>query len=304
MESRNSILKKTKEIALKHSVDLAIPNCEGSGLGNVIVYTRLVEEFSLKMGRPISIFTGPLTPSTGTAIDEDPFAIWRHNPFIKEIKNGKQIDKESLYIVNDERSTLIQLNHIIENICWSYGLKARELRSSLFLSTDEMKWALEELKKLPRPLVCLHPGGNSKSSQYSPWYKDNWLKIISRIKKIAGVFQVGNYKFGDTDLGLLNPGKKIREMMALIWASDFFIGFDSAPMHIATGFRKPVVTLFDMRQKFEKEKEYSILHVPSVLLRWSYPFNKNIAIMENDLKNSSLEVVINETERYLNNLYN
>ncbi len=297
-----SVLQQTKIIAKKHSADLAIPNCEGSGIGNVIVYTRLVEEFSLQVGRPITIFTGPLRPSIGTVANEDPFAIWRNNPFIKKIIDGTISYKEDLSLINSERRSLVQLNHIIENICWAYGLRPRELRSSLFLSSDEMIWALNALKELPRPLVCLHPGGNTKSLPGSPWHMKNWARLIESLKGFVGFFQVGQKEFGDYDIGLINPAQKLRETMALIWASDFFVGFDSGPMHIATAFRKPVVTIFDMRRKLEAESKYSALHVPSVMLRWSYPFNRNIAVMENDFENQSFEMVHYEIKSYCNKL--
>ncbi len=145
------ILPQTKAIAKKYVADLAIPNCEGSGIGNALVYTRLVEDFSRFKGKPLKIFTGPLNPSVGKVSYEDDFALWRNNPFVSDIVNGQFVNSEDLNTVNKERKTLIQLNHIIENICWAYGIRPRELRSSLFLSIDEMAWAFNVLKNIPRP---------------------------------------------------------------------------------------------------------------------------------------------------------
>ncbi len=299
--SRN-ILPKTKSIAGKHNVDLAIPNCEGSGIGNAIVYTRLVEEFALSVGRPIKIMTGPLSPSIGLVDKEDQFAIWKNNPFVASIINAQEHDPSDLETINKERLSLIQLNHVIENICWAYDVKPRELRCSLFLSRNEMIWALNALKNIPRPLICLHPGGNTKSVNGSPWYEKNWAEIINYFKGKAGFVQVGSVTLGDYNLDLVNPGKYLRDMMAIIWAADIFIGFDSCPMHVATAFRKPVVSLFDMRRKLEAESKYNALMIPSVMLRWSYPINRNIAIMENDIQNHSLSLVIDEINTQIEKL--
>lgn len=302
MDSTENILPKTKAIAKKHKVDLAIPNCPGSGVGNALVYTRLVEEYALKYGKTLKIFTGPLSPSIGKVGGENPFAIWENNPFVSEIVNGEEVSHEDLKIVNQERQSLIQLTHVIENICWGYGISPRELRSSLFLSKEEMAWAINQLESLPRPLICLHPGGNTKSLPGSPWHLSNWAKLMERFQGKIGFFQVGSIELGDYDLGLLNPGKYLRQMLSLIWASDAFIGFDSSPMHIATSFRKPVITIFDMRRKYEAEVKYSALHIPSVMLRWSYPFNHNIAVMENDGDNASLDKVCHALNGILSSL--
>lgn len=296
------VLEKSKAIAKKYSADLAVSNCAGSGVGNALVYTRLIEEYSLSLGRPISIFTGPLKPSIGTVNKEDSFAIWRNNPFVEKIIDGSKVGPEDLSIVVEEEDSLVQLNHIIENICWAYNLRPRELRSSIFLSPEEKKNALISLRHLKRPLVCLHPGGNTKSSKGAPWHQRNWRKLIDGFQDKYGFFQIGRTEFGDYDLELDNPALFLRETMALIWASDFYIGFDSSPMHMATAFRKPVISLFDMRQKYDAESSYSELHVPSVLLRWAYPHNRNIAIMENDKDDQSFEMVFDELFRFQHQL--
>jgi hypothetical protein len=293
------ILSATKSIAEKYSVDLAVSNCEGSGIGNALVYTRLVEEFALSKGRPIKIFTGPLKPSVGTVIGEDPFAIWRNNPFIDEIIDGSTYGPKDLEIVvREEEESLVQLNHIIENLCWAYNLKPRELRSSIYLNEVEMKRAIHSLKHIKRPLVCLHPGGNTKSTKGSPWHKKNWNRLIEEFRDEFGFFQIGRTEFGDYDIGLDNPAKNLRDTWALIWASDFFIGFDSSPMHVATAFKKPVVSLFDMRRKYEAESSFSALHIPSVILRWAYPNNRNISIMENDQDDHSYLMVVDELRNF------
>ncbi|WP_459873919.1 glycosyltransferase family 9 protein, partial [Endothiovibrio diazotrophicus] len=279
---RSSVFPKTKAFARKHGVDLAIPNCAGSGIGNALMYTRLVEDWSRMNGRPATIATAPLNPSIGHIAGEDGFAIWRNNPFISKVLNGSDLDPKEFTIIDEERRSLVHSGHIINNIGFAYGVKPRTLRPSIYLSHEEMKWAMNALSNCRRPLICLHPGGNSKSDDGSFWAIEIWKSIIKEFSSHAGLFQIGRKELGDRDVGLANPATSLRETMALIWASDIFVGFDSAPMHIATAFEKPVISLFDMEKKVQLENKYGTHHAPSVILRWAYPQNINIAIMYND----------------------
>jgi hypothetical protein len=288
-------LPLSKRYAFKHHVDLAIPNCAGSGLGNVLVYTRLIEDYARYLGRTVSIITAPLSPKVGVVAKEPPYPFFENNPFIESILNADEIDPDGFIDVNREELSLVQLNHVIENICFAYGIRPRELRPSLYLSVEEKRWALNALRHLPRPLVCIHPGGTSSSPVNCPWHVTNWHELVSQFQGQATFFQIGRPDSVDQDLGLENPGTTLREAMALIWASDFFIGFDSCPMHIATAFRKPLVAVFHMENRFQYEKQYGEIFVPSVMLRWAYPFNTNLAIMPNDPDGERLLARIGDT---------
>jgi len=296
------VLPLTKAYAKQHNADLAIPNCQDSGVGNALVFTRLVEDWARVAGRPVNIITAPLCPSVGCVKGEDPFALWLHNPYVGSILNAEKVDLEGFGVVDMERRSLIQVNHVIENICFAYGLRPRHLRPSLFLSKAEMRWALDQTGHLPRPLICLHPGGTSSSGEGAPWHHTRWQALMTALKNEASFFQVGRSEFGDQDLGLLNPGRTLREAMALIWAADVFIGFDSSPMSIATAFEKPVIALFDMTQKFQAELRYGETHVPSVILRWAYPQNRNIALMDNDDGDAAMAYIIDGVRSYLDQL--
>lgn len=267
-----------------------------------MIYTRLVEEWARAKGRPARIITAPIKPKIGMVREEDPFSIWRHNPFVDSITNADDLDPEGFERVDLERRSLVQINHIIENICFAHGLRPRSLRASLFLSYEEMKWGLEATKHMQRPLICLHPGGNTQSRPGEPWHSSRWLELIDRMKTEAGFLQIGRTEFGDQDLGLKNPGRTLRQAMALIWAADAFVGFDSSPMTMATAFEKPVVALFDMTRKYEAENNYGLTQVPSVMLRWAYPQNRNIALMDNDGGETSLACVMDALRSSLSQL--
>lgn len=301
-EGPAGVLSKSKLFANRYGADLAIPNCEGSGVGNALVFTRLVEEWACSRGRPATIVTEPLAPKVGCVAEEEPFALWKHNPYVKSIINARDVDPAGFREVDLERRTLIQINHIIENICFAYGLRPRRLSPSLFLSESEMRWALEVTSHMRRPLVCLHPGGNTASSPGSPWHDTYWHILMERMKDEVGFFQIGRPEFGDRDLGLDNPGRTLRDAMALIWASDVFIGFDSSPMSIATAFGKNVIALFDMQRKFTAEIGQGETFVPSVMLRWAYPQNRNIALMDYDDGRTALALILDSVRIYTGKL--
>ncbi len=301
-EAPSTVLPKTKAFARRYGADLAIPSCKGSGVGNALVYTRLVEDWARSRGHAATIITEPLAPKVGVVENEDPFTLWMHNPYVKRIINAQDIDPAGFLEVDIERKTLIQVNHLIENICFAYGLRPRNLRPSLYLSTAEMQWAIKETSHLRRPLICLHPGGTTASKPGAPWHDTYWHVLVDCLKDTAGFFQIGRPEFGDRDIGLCNPGRTLRDAMALVWSADIFIGFDSAPMSIATAFEKPVIALFDMRQKFAAELAYRETYVPSVMLRWAYPQNRNIALMDDDDGRAAFSFVIDAIRSHISAL--
>lgn len=287
------ILKNSKNLAKKYKCDLSIPNGEHTGIGNILMYTRLIEELALKLGRPIRILTAPLKPEVGIVEGEINYPIFENNPYIESIVNINQIDKSLIHIINSELEEFAQFNHIIENLCFSYSVRPRKLKPSIFLTKEEKVNALRKLSHLKRPLICIHPGGTTSSQQESSWFVDNWKEIILKYKKHVGFVQIGRIDIDKREsLDIYNPKTTLRELMSIIWASDIFIGFDSSPMHMATAFDKPVLCLFDMLIKEKAESKCGVGYSPSVMLRWSYPQNRNIAILK-EKDNESLQLAFN-----------
>lgn len=267
-----------KHYAEKYKCDLAIPN--GSGIGNVLAFTRLVEEYALKIGRRLKILTGPINPWVGTVQRESKYPTWENNPFISAIVDAEEIDPQIMEKVVLEEDNYCQFGHIIENICFCYGLKPRALRPSLFLSAQEMSWGIDTLSGLKRPVVCLHPTGTSSSTPDSPWFMDNWLQIIERLKDKVGFVQVGKFDTDHKQLGIESPETTLREAMAIIWAADMTLGFDSCLSHIATAFEKPAIVLWDAVRKSKLESAKHPGFASANMLRWSYPQNRNLLILE------------------------
>lgn len=269
----------TRRHAGEHGCDLAIPG--EIGIGSLVCYTRLVEEFALRQGRPVRLLTVPLDCSEESrrSEGEEDYPLWEGSPFLDTIVNADLIDPAISQDLSAEMDNFCQSGHEIENLCAPYGLRPRALRGSLFLSREEMQWGLAQLSALPRPVVCLCPYGRSSSLPGSPWYLDRWLELVAALEGRAGLFQVGHDNFEQKSLPVFTPKTTIRQIIALIWASDLYIGFDTGPSHIATALGKPAVVLWDALRKapLEEAKQpgFSIAHMN----RWSYPQNRNLVIL-------------------------
>lgn len=286
-----------KKFAGENGCDLAALNSEG--IGNIIVFTKLVEEYALSIGRPIKLLTAPIKPLVGVVDTEEDYPIWKNNPFISEIINADNINKEIMELINLEQDNFCQFNHMIENICSSYGLKPRSLKPSLFLSTEEMKWGIGKLSSLKRPIICLHPSGKSSVPDNSLWYYENWTKLINRYNGKISFIQIGKEDFDHKKLPIYFIPTSLREAMALIWASDLFIGFDSSMAHIATAFDKPSFVIWNILRKNPLEEPYQTGFGPAALLRWSYPQNRNIMLL-GEKKNEILELAYEFIETQIN----
>ncbi|MDQ3802864.1 MAG: hypothetical protein M3416_03305 [Acidobacteriota bacterium] len=270
-------LKETKRLASVHGCDIGIPN--DAGIGNILMYTRVVDDLAKLQGRPLKILTGRLTPRIGVVDDEDPFPLWRNDPFVDDIIDADSIDPEIMVIINGERDNLCQFTHMIENIAYHYGLRPRFLRPSLHLSGQEQSWALDKLRGLRRPVICLHPHGTSSPRPGHPWYEVNWRKLIDRLGQFATVLEILKVGTEAKQLDTLKIPTNLRQMMSLVWASDLFIGFDSSVAHIATAFELPSLVLWEPLLKVEIEESIQAGFAPAALSRWSYPQNRNLMLL-------------------------
>ncbi len=281
-------LKRTKELAAYYGCDIGIPN--NAGVGNILMYTRVVDDLARKRGHPLKILTGPLTPPIGVVDGEDSFPLWRHNPFVESVVDAEAIDPQIMLIINRERDNLCQFSHMIENIAYHYGIRPRCLRPSLYLSTTEAKLALHELKNFRRPILCIHPHGTSSHKQGHPWYETNWQALIEYISPKATILEVFKEGSDTKNLDTVKIRTSLRHMMALVWASDLFVGFDSSVAHVATAFELPALVLWEPIRKIEIEERFQTGSAAAALSRWSYPQNRNVVIL-GDRENTILNLV-------------
>lgn len=270
-------LVESRRLAREHGCDLAIPN--DAGVGNILMYTRVVEEVAMRLGRPLALLTAPLKPEIGTVGNEVPYPLWLSNPFVKRIVNANAIDPSIMTTINAERDNLCQFSHMISNICAQYGIVPRTLRPRIFLSEEECRQALLQLESLSRPILCIHPYGTSSPEKGHPWYEDEWLRLLNELSPNVSVIEVGLDSVEGKNLPTWRSATTIRQMMALVWASDLFLGFDSSVAHIATAFEKPAMVLWDPIRKVRIEERWQSGFGPAALSRWSYPQNRNVMLL-------------------------
>jgi len=267
----------SQHYARLYNCDLAVPN--GVGIGNIICFTALVEAYARKLGKCLTILTSPFKPIVGTVENELPYPFWENNPYIGKIVNADDIDPQIMEKVVLEQDNYCQFSHVIENLCANFKVKPIKLKGSLFLSSSEMKWAIEVLSKFKRPICCMHISGTSSPTPGHQWYIDEWLAIIDILKKDMTFIQLDKHDYDHKETGVFNPITTLREAMALIWASDSFIGFDSGLAHIATSFEKPSIVLWDTVRKAKLEEFKQEGFSSAMMLRWAYPQNINLSIL-------------------------
>jgi hypothetical protein len=265
-------------IATKYQCDIAIPNV--TGIGDVLMYTRVVEELAMRKGRPLNILTGRMVPiDVGTVDDEEAYPIWKANPFVNKIVDAQVIAPGLLQEINAVHENHCQFGHMISNICAEYGLVPRMLRPSLYLTEAECREALLRLADLPRPILCVHPYGTSSPMENHPWYKQEWIKLIDELPSGFSVVEVGLHPQENKSLPTKRFRTTLRQMMAIVWASDLFMGFDSSVAHVATAFSKPAMVLWDPIRKNEIDERVQPGFGPAAFSRWSYPQNRNVMLL-------------------------
>jgi hypothetical protein len=272
---------KPFEAARRHAhrtgTDLAVPN--GPGIGDILCFTRLVEDIARSVGRPVRLLTAPMELRYGAHLRDGPFPIWDHNPFIDEIVNSDDIDEDIMREVILEKDNHFQFSHVIFNIGRAYGFVPTTIRPSLFLSLKEMQWAFSAVENIQRPLVCLLPASGSSTSPGFPWHQAQWIELIERNQQKAGFVRLGRPDHRYSELPIPCMDTSVREAFAVIWAADAFVGFDSGLAHAAAAFVKPSVVLWDAVYKATREERKEPGFAIAALSRWGYPSNTNVIIL-------------------------
>ena len=272
-------LQTTLWLAEKYACDIAVTNGINIGLGDILVITPLIEQMARHLGRRIRIATAPFDIRIGKDDRETKYPVWDNNPFVSEIVEIEEEDWNSLPYLYGELKQACQFSHIIENNCFAFGLRPGPIRPRIYLTAEEQIWAFEALRGVKRPILCLHPGGKTAPSADQPWGKQRWLELVDYFRHRAGFLQIGFPAFDRNELGILQFNTTVREMFALVWASDLFVGFDSSPMHVARAFTKPSLILWDALAKAAAEERSHPGFSAAVMLRWGYPENRNLMIL-------------------------
>ena len=265
-----------------------MPN--GPGVGDILCFTRLVEDYARRVGRPIRLLTAPIELRYGTHPRDGPFPIWANNPFVQEIVNSDAIDESIMSDVIIEKDNHFQFSHVIYNVGCCYGVAPVLVRPSLFLTHEEMKWALAAVGHIRRPLVCFLPSSGSSTPPGLPWHQERWIELIERYDRKVGFVRLGQRDHRFNSLPAPHIETSLREAFALIWAADAFVGFDSGMAHAAAAFSKSSAVLWDAVYKATREERKEAGFAVAALSRWGYPSNTNIIIL-GEKNHEALDVI-------------
>lgn len=130
---------------------------------------------------------------------------------------------------------------------------------SLVLTDDERQWARARLEGLPAKRVVLHPGGLSSRR----WKVEHYRHLVQRLMQegfavtLTGSRAEGDYFHGDASAagrlggaGVLDLMGQltVRQLMAVIAASQTVVSGSTGPAHMAAALGVPTVSLFDPRK--------------------------------------------------------
>ena len=105
--------------------------------------------------------------------------------------------------------------------------------------------------------MCLHPFGKTSPIEKIEWYENNWNNLIKLYPNISFI-QLGIPGNDVKNIETLYPEFSLRQTFSIIWASDFFLGFDSSLSHVATAFEKKAIILWNILEKEDIERQKEI----------------------------------------------
>ncbi|HZS12446.1 MAG TPA: glycosyltransferase family 9 protein [Nitrospirales bacterium] len=132
----------------------------------------------------------------------------------------------------------------------------RGTQPSLYVTDAERRWAAEQLRGLPRPIVAIHPGGFTARR----WRAEHYAELAATLADAgSGIVITGSDAEGRefrAASGLrhhdairdLAGRLGVRELMAVIASSDAVVCGATGPAHIASALDVPTVTVYDPRR--------------------------------------------------------
>ncbi len=123
------------------------------------------------------------------------------------------------------------------------------------VGVDDLEWAQEQLKKLPKPWVAIHPHSSKAERNWLPERYEELVKQVVALRKCGVVLSGGN---SEAELALCErlaqqaPGHAVnlcgrstpKQLAALLSLVDVLIAPDTGPVHIARAMSTAVVGLY------------------------------------------------------------
>ena len=127
--------------------------------------------------------------------------------------------------------------HIIADML---GIQLEHASPELYLTQDELMYAEETLRDVPRPRVAIHPISTFANKN---WLHQRWEEVVKNQPQCSFI-QVGMRSepriAGTIDL----RGTSLRGAFSIIACCAALLGVDSGMVHAATALRIPCVVLF------------------------------------------------------------
>lgn len=177
------------------------------------------------------------------------------------------VPTDELYLLNHAICNPPEVIHEADRYLYmleAMGMSVTERHAELWLSSEDRKKAGKYLTSLHHStediLIAMSTGAGDNSRQYP---NEKWLTAMKEIITLGGRFvliggplEVADGKFLEENLPegtVLNlTGKTtLRESVAIIEASDLFMGNDSGMMHAAAACQRPIIAVY--REALDKE---------------------------------------------------
>ena len=137
--------------------------------------------------------------------------------------------------------------HLSRIIGDAVGLKVTDTHPDCIALDDLIEGYRQSFAHLPRPRIVFA----RRSSDWTPnknWPDPNWLALINSLARNATVIEIGREELVGGSIAGHNyvdmRGKtSLEELVALVAASDLYVGPVSGPMHIAVAVGTPSVTI-------------------------------------------------------------
>lgn len=282
------------------------------GIGDVLMCTPLLRQIKLDFPDVELTFGIDMHSTSGNVYYE----LVKNAPFIDHVVDARYVRQDDYDAVVDVSSVCIRYEHSglpvlnrVEIFSRAAGLP-RLIDKRCWYSTEEAerKWAqkiYEPYRNEGKKIVVLH---TASMEGKRCWPAEKYLQIVEQsiVDKLPVQFVIIDFnrvfdKWEQYPNTYNASYTTLRQMAALIEASDFFIGPDSGPMHLAGAIGTPSVVTFgsippEARINFYPTHEGARLDSLACIGCWYKPCPYNVRCM----KELDFKIVYNKMRRRIN----
>ncbi len=179
------------------------------------------------------------------------------NPYVNEVWEADRDHGEKIDRYEDIMPNYSGPETIAKMTCDQLGTKPKSYRPQFFLTDMEKEVAralVEKKNSKDLPVVVCSLLMDRIDWQGRNYVLDKVAKIVYSLKENGYfVIEVGKniQSSKKANMDLVNQ-TTFRELAAIIYQCDYFIGIDSLPIHFAQAFSKPIVGLFGATMPFSR----------------------------------------------------